>query len=113
MDENEFKNWYRQNVLAELNTRAFNIETEETVKGFPDMLYIGRDKKARLYEFKMCDLGGDVTFTFNQPRFYRQHADVLDIYLVALDNVAREYYTIKLDSKTIKGQVFNVRSFEI
>ena len=113
LDENEFKNWYRKNVLAKQNTRVFNIETEETVKGFPDTVYFDTDKRASLYEFKVCDLSGDVKFTFNQPRFYRQHADVLDIYLVALDNIAREYYTIKLTSKTIKGQVLNIRSLEI
>lgn len=110
VDEAEFKEYYRRKVLAQPNTRVFNIETEETVKGFPDTMLIGQDKKVTLYEFKMCDLCGSVKFTFNQPRFYREHADFLDIYLVAYDSVTGDIYRMKLNSNTIKGQVFNIKT---
>lgn len=52
---------------------VFEIESEETEKGFPDLLVINYDSPAVLMELKITDKDGFVTFQKTQPLFYKQH----------------------------------------
>lgn len=65
---------------------VMNIESEETVPGFPDTLSISRvGHGAILFEFKVSDAKGRITFQKSQPKFYKMHPG-LPIHVVALDN---------------------------
>lgn len=83
-DEQEFKMKFVKEVLKKENKNVFCIETEETVKGFPDVLDIN-DKTGvtTLYEFKVARQG-KIKFQPSQPAFYLQHKD-LNVKIVALD----------------------------
>ena len=51
----------------------FCIETEETIKGFPDVLVIDKfDSKADFMEFKFTKTG-KIKFQQTQPAFYRKY----------------------------------------
>jgi hypothetical protein len=64
----------------------FCIETEETEKGFPDVMVKLRDMEVyKFFEFKVSDSKGRIKFTRNQPSFYALH-ERMDIKIVALDN---------------------------
>ena len=69
--------------------RVFFIETEETEKGFPDVIatdVIACDTNSlHLYEFKVSDLKGRIKFQKDQPRFYLKNK-ILNVQIVALDN---------------------------
>jgi hypothetical protein len=54
----------------------FCIETEETVKGFPDAIQIAkRDRTCTFYEFKYTKTG-KIKFQPTQPAFYKAHPDL-------------------------------------
>ena len=71
-DEQSFKMmWLRETESDRYTT--FCIETEETVKGFPDVLRIDNiDKTATLIEFKFTKTG-KIKFQPTQPAFYKKY----------------------------------------
>lgn len=83
-DEQKFKMKYIKEALPKKDYTAFCIETEETVKGFPDVLVI--DKKSGLISFQEFKFarGGKVVFQPSQPAFYKAHPE-MNIYVVAFD----------------------------
>lgn len=93
--EQEFKMEYIRQELRDGNHEVFCIETEETVKGFPDVLSIDkRNGVAVLYEFKRAKGNGYIEFEPSQPAFYRSHPK-LYIYVVALnpkENVVHKFF---------------------
>jgi hypothetical protein len=67
----------KADVLAQWRKRPsmtthFQIETEETEPGFPDVLSV-RARDYWLTEFKVSDRNGVITFQKSQPRFYKKH----------------------------------------
>lgn len=94
-NEKEFK----RSILTSLkNTKnflaLFEIETEETVLGFPDVLAITRENRAVLYEFKYSNKQGIIKFQPTQPAFYKAHKE-LDIEIIALDVRFNNYHIIQ------------------
>lgn len=81
---NELKN--TKNFLA-----LFEIETEETVLGFPDVLAITRENRAVLYEFKYSNKQGVIKFQPTQPAFYKEN-NKLDIEILAFDVRCNSYH---------------------
>lgn len=70
-----------------LNVYPFCIETEETVKGFPDVMILDCRRNQNVsvfYEFKISDSNGKIKFQPTQPAFYRKYNKML-ICVVALD----------------------------
>lgn len=62
LKENKDKDWY-----------DFCIETEETVKGFPDVMLIEKQSRVCIfYEFKFTKTG-KIKFQPTQPAFYKLH----------------------------------------
>ena len=56
--------------------KYFCIETEETIKGFPDVLCINRNtQNASFIEFKFTQTG-KIKFQPTQPAFYRNNMDL-------------------------------------
>lgn len=71
-NEQQFKmKWLKVNSLQ--NYTQFCIETEETVKGFPDVMFIDNDTKQVWFaEFKFTNTG-KIKFQPTQPSFYKKH----------------------------------------
>ena len=71
-NEQQFKmKWLKINNLS--NFTWFCIETEETVKGFPDVMFIDNDtKQAWFAEFKFTKTG-KIKFQPTQPAFYKKY----------------------------------------
>ena len=92
-------------ALASKRVHFFCIETAETVPGFPDVLEIG-PYGYYLYELKVSDNKGVITFTRAQPLFYKKYAKDLKI-LICAWNVPRQtmYFRSALDiveAKTLR-----------
>ena len=93
LKENKDKDWY-----------DFCIETEETVKGFPDVMLIEKQSRVCIfYEFKFTKTG-KIKFQPTQPAFYRAHTD-LRICVVAYNaktNCVHQFGTACLFNKDSK-----------
>ena len=96
-DEQDFKKFY---CVAEIkkkyeNTvqKIFNIETEETVAGFPDVMELLIDSTARayFYEFKFSDRRGNIKFQPTQPAFYKKNPE-MEICVVAYNCVSKRVH---------------------
>lgn len=78
IDEQSFKRLYlKMFPLCHQEHKLFCIETEETVKGFPDVMEvirIGDELHTFFYEFKFSDKRGNIKFQPTQPAFYRSNA---------------------------------------
>lgn len=102
--EQSFKmEWIRRNKSKFI--AVFPIETEETVKGFPDVLGIREtevmDKELNVVakvqtpcfiEFKLAKRGR-IKFQPTQPSFYKAHKE-LDISVVSLAEYYGKYYIV-------------------
>jgi hypothetical protein len=79
---------FKRAVMEQIRSRlpgsvVFRIETEETEKGFPDLL-LCQGTEYHLIEIKVSDSGGAIHFTKAQPAFYRRNRD-LEISVFAWD----------------------------
>lgn len=88
-DEQKFKMKYIREVLKPQFSRVFCIETEETVRGFPDVMCL-EYKSAPLFttpalfvEFKYSNAQGKIKFQPTQPAFYKANNEVMHIMIVA------------------------------
>ena len=74
-NEQQFKmKWLKINELSRFT--KFCIETEETVKGFPDVMFIDNDTKQTWFaEFKFTKTG-KIKFQPTQPAFYKKYNDL-------------------------------------
>ena len=102
--EQAFKmEWIRRNKKSFME--LFCIETEETVKGFPDALGIrvtdAMDKELNVVakvqtpcfiEFKLAKRGR-IKFQPTQPAFYKAHKE-LDISVISLAEYYGKYYVV-------------------
>lgn len=77
-NEQQFKMLFIKAELKNMYNDVFCIETEETVKGFPDVMEImySGDCLAYFYEFKVSDSSGNIHFQPTQPSFYKAHSDM-------------------------------------
>ena len=109
-NEQEFKKLY---CVAELKKRyagqkIFNIETEETVAGFPDVMelttFCGKTT-ARFFEFKVSDKRGNIKFQPTQPSFFKQNYE-LDIKVVAYNNQSKRVHVFGASEIFDKGSPY-------
>lgn len=81
-DEQTFKYAFLKDKYSDSSDFVFPIETEETIKGFPDVLIIKKGSNISfLLEFKFTD-GATVRFRKGQISFYKKYKE-LPIYVVA------------------------------
>lgn len=81
-NEQEFKKLFLKSAKNKQDFCIFCIETEETVKGFPDVLCITKsDDKASFEEFKYTKTGR-IKFQPTQPAFYKKYS-TLPIVVIA------------------------------
>jgi hypothetical protein len=76
--------------------KIFNIETEETVAGFPDVMELLIDStiRAHFYEFKFSDKRGNIKFQPTQPAFYKRNPE-MEICVVAYNCVSRRVHLFR------------------
>lgn len=104
--EQAFKNKYLR-----LNTspyfEAFCVETEETVKGFPDVLVINKkDRTCLLLEFKFTKTG-KIKFQPTQPSFYRSHK-YMKIWIVAYNAKTKVLHKFSKDALFSDGSIYHM-----
>lgn len=73
-NEQEFKMMFLKKARNKQDFYSFCIETEETVKGFPDVLCLEKSTdKASFEEFKYTKTG-KIKFQPTQPAFYKKYS---------------------------------------
>ena len=86
-NEQQFKMKYISTILKPQSEKVFCIETEETVKGFPDVMCLagkkGLQPVAFFFEFKYSNAQGKIKFQPTQPAFYKAHNEIMHIIIVA------------------------------
>lgn len=100
-NEQQFKKLYCVTELRRRDSgqKIFNIETEETVAGFPDVMEVitlsaGSTSQVFFFEFKISDKSGSIKFQPTQPAFYKQNHE-LPIKVVAYNRVSRRVHVFK------------------
>lgn len=108
-NEQEFKKLY---CVAELKKRnagqkIFNIETEETVAGFPDVmeLLIDSTTRAYFYEFKFSDRRGNIKFQPTQPAFYKKNPE-MEICVIAYNCVSKRVHLFRTNEISDKSSPY-------
>ena len=100
--EQQFKmEWIRRHKKEYV--AVFPIETEETVKGFPDVLAIHAINNAEqipyFLEFKKAR-NGVVEFQSTQPAFYKANPNLF-IYMIALVEYESKLYIVSLPANIV------------
>lgn len=108
-NEQQFKMKYIKNVLRLQFEKVFCIETEETVKGFPDVMCLtgkGEDiPQAFFYEFKYSNAQGKIKFQPTQPAFYKANNAVMNIWIVAYNKKTNSVVGFPVwDMSSVKGE---------
>lgn len=75
-NEQEFKMKFIKNASNKDNFHAFCIETEETVKGFPDVMCIRKDNNEVSFEEFKFTKTGKIKFQPTQPSFYKKYVSL-------------------------------------
>ena len=103
-NEQQFKMKYIKTQLREAFNYVFCIETEETVKGFPDVMCLFKNGRASFCEFKYSNASGKIKFQPTQPSFYRQHPD-MNIWVIAYNQKTKSVVEFPVwDMSSVKGE---------
>lgn len=113
-DEQGFKRAYIREVLSLAVPRKniFEIETEETFLGFPDVMLLENTvvgQVARFFEFKYSDKTGHIKFQPTQPAFYKQHPD-MSIRVIAYNKATGKVHTFMVSELFDKDSVYHIDS---
>ena len=105
-NEQQFKMlWLKRNQNP--NTYFFCIETEETVKGFPDVMSVCRETtKSIFFEFKFTKTG-KIKFQPTQPAFYKAHSD-MNIWIVAYNAKTKTLHHFEKNELFKAGNVYEM-----
>lgn len=111
-DEQQFKMKYIREILKPQCSRVFCIETEETVKGFPDVMCLVGSKipsimtRTLFLEFKYSNAQGKIKFQPTQPSFYRANDEVMHIMVVAYNKKTNKVHAFNASSLFDKDSPF-------
>ena len=117
-DEQDFKKLY---CTTEIKKRyqgtvqkIFNIETEETVAGFPDVMELLIDStiRAHFYEFKFSDRRGNIEFQPTQPAFYKRNPE-MNICVIAYNCVSKRVHLFRTNEIFDKGSPYYTNNARI
>ena len=103
-NEQQFKmKWLKINELSHFT--KFCIETEETVKGFPDVMFIDNDTKQTWFaEFKFTK-NGKIKFQPTQPSFYKKYYH-LPIKVIAYNAKTDKVHTFMTNELFMKASPY-------
>lgn len=116
-NEQHFKKLYCVTEIKKQNPgqKIFNIETEETVAGFPDVMELwtanlqaGSCTQAFFYEFKFSSKNGVIKFQPTQPAFYKKNSE-LDIKVVAYNNQSKRVHVFSTKELFNKESPYYIR----
>lgn len=103
-NEQQFKMKYIKVRFKPFYDRVFCIETEETVKGFPDVMCLS-GTEACFFEFKYSNAQGKIKFQPTQPAFYRLNNRYMNIWIVAYNQKTGKVEEFPVwDMSTKKGE---------
>lgn len=107
-NEKEFKRYMIETMKGTKSYLGiFEIETEETVLGFPDVLAITNENRAVLYEFKYSNKQGVIKFQPTQPAFYKENKK-LDIEIIAFDTRCNSYHLILASELFMENGMYKI-----
>lgn len=113
-DEQEFKMAWLEHKKRELKTlfpnrtfSVFCIETNSTVKGFPDVLIDVDTMQTMYYEFKCSDKEGFIKFEKTQPPFYKKNSR-MSIAVVAFNRIDSRVYSFPVKELFSKDSVYTI-----
>lgn len=114
LTEQQFKmEWirrYKKEYVA-----VFPIETEETVKGFPDVLAIHKIDRATqvpyLLEFKRARRGF-IKFQPTQPAFYKANPELF-IFILALVEYEAKLYIVSLPKDVVLKELRGILTLDV
>ena len=114
-NEQQFKDaWIRYLRRTRRYVDIFEVENEEKVPGFPDVLCIRNDGHAEFYEMKLADKHGGFRLERTQPHFYVTHP-ALDVYVVVWSQGQTYIFPalrLALETQDTVSLRLNVRSLE-
>ena len=113
-DEQEFKMYWIEQKKKEIKTKfpnrtfsIFCIETNSTVKGFPDVLVDIDTMQTMYYEFKISDKDGYIKFEKTQLPFYKKNSR-MHIAVVAFNKKDNYQYSFPVTSLLAKDSELKV-----
>ena len=102
--EQAFKMDFIRRVKALKKCFPFAVETEETIKGFPDVLIISKARETSLVECKISKRGY-IHFQSTQFAFFRKYAE-LDIHILAWNALTEQVHYFSAASLLDKKSVY-------
>lgn len=109
-NEQQFKMKYINAILKPQFEKVFCIETEETVKGFPDVMCLAERKRVQpiafFFEFKYSNAQGKIKFQPTQPAFYKANNDVMHIIIVAYNKKTNKVHEFTASCLFNKGSPY-------
>lgn len=105
-NEQQFKmKWLRLN--KDPNVTHFCIETGETVKGFPDVMFVGNaSNKVHFAEFKYTNTG-KIKFQPSQPAFYKKYPH-LPITIIAYNGRTNHVHSFDKEELFRRGSAYKM-----
>ncbi len=91
-NEQEFKKLFLKSAKNKQDFYIFCIETEETVKGFPDVLCIHKETDLASFEEFKYTKTGKIKFQPTQPAFYRKYG-TMPIMIIAYNAKTDKVHT--------------------
>ena len=109
-NEQEFKMLFIKSAPNKKDFHMFCIETEETVKGFPDVLCIHKETDLASFEEFKYTKTGKIKFQPTQPSFYKKYyhlpikviaynAKTLTVHYIMKEDLFRESGAYKMNEK--------------
>lgn len=107
-DEQSFKMKFIKDYMKiqERSQKIFCVETEETVKGFPDVMEVlcmQSKNVTYFYEFKFSNSQGKIKFQPTQPAFYKRNKE-LNIDVIAYNKATKNIHQFNVK------ELFNKKS---
>ena len=104
-NEQEFKMLFIKLAKNQKDFYTFCIETEETVKGFPDVLCIHKETGVAYFEEFKYTKTGKIKFQPTQPAFYKKYND-LPITIVAYDAKTDKVHMFRTNELFMKASPY-------
>lgn len=104
-DEQQFKMLFLKHIPNKEAFNCFCIETEETVKGFPDVLCIHKETDLASFEEFKYTKTGKIKFQPTQPAFYKKYND-LPIIVIAYNAKTNKVHTFMTNELFMKASPY-------
>lgn len=104
-NEQEFKMLFIKSAPNKKDFYVFCIETEETVKGFPDVLCIHKETDLASFEEFKYTKTGKIKFQPTQPAFYKKYG-TMPIIIIAYNAKTDKVHTFMTNELFMKASPY-------